>query len=58
MIEWAVILLLFLAVLVLFYKYSRIQGQVERKAREIFESWRRGEREDLENWKEQHQKMQ
>ncbi|MCK9297596.1 Holliday junction resolvase [Methanoculleus sp. YWC-01] len=56
MIEWAVILLLFLAVLVLFYKYSRIQGQVERKAREIFESWRRGEREDLENWKEQELK--
>jgi predicted Holliday junction resolvase-like endonuclease len=53
MIEWAVILLLFLALLALFYKYSRIQGQVERKARELFETWRRGEREDMEAWKEQ-----
>jgi predicted Holliday junction resolvase-like endonuclease len=53
MIEWAVILLLILAVLVLFYKYSRIQGQVERKARELFDSWRQGEREDIETWKEQ-----
>lgn len=52
MIEWAVIFLLFLALLGLFYKYSRIQGQVEQKARELFESWRRGEREDIETWKE------
>jgi predicted Holliday junction resolvase-like endonuclease len=52
MIEWAVILLLFLALLALFYKYSRIQGRVEQKARELFESWRRGEQEDIEAWKE------
>ncbi|MDD3857069.1 MAG: Holliday junction resolvase-like protein [Methanoculleus sp.] len=53
MIEWAVILLLVLAVLVLFYKYSRIRGQIEERAREVFESWRRREREDIEDWKEQ-----
>ena len=52
LIEGLVILVLFLAVLVIFYRYSRIQGQVERKARELFESWRQGEREDIEAWKE------
>ena len=52
MIEWAVILLLVLAVLVLFYKYSRIQGRIEERAQVIFESWRRREREDIEEWKE------
>ena len=52
LIEGVVILVLFLAVLVLFYRYSRIQGQVEQNAREIFETWRRGEREDIEAWKE------
>lgn len=53
MIEWAVILLLFLALLVLFYKYSKIQSRIEQKAREQFESWRRGEREDIAAWKEE-----
>lgn len=52
MIEWAVILLLVLAVLVLFYKYSRIQGRIEERAQVVFESWRRREREDIEDWKE------
>lgn len=52
MIEWIVIFLLVFAIFVLFYKYSKIQGQIEQKAREIFESWRDKEREYTENWKE------
>ncbi|KQC03540.1 MAG: Holliday junction resolvase [Methanoculleus sp. SDB] len=52
MIEWIIILLLVLAVCVLFYKYSKIQGQIEQRAREIFESWRTQEREDIDKWKQ------
>ena len=57
MIEWIVILLLFLAVLVLFYKFSKVQGQIEQKAREIFESWRQKEREDIETKKKELERL-
>lgn len=51
MIEWVLIFVLLIIILVLFYKYSKITGQVEQKAREIFNSWIQIELEKNEKWK-------
>lgn len=40
MFEWMLIFILLLVVIVLFTRYSRLKGEVERRAREIFEKWR------------------
>ncbi|WP_209690402.1 Holliday junction resolvase-like protein [Methanomicrobium sp. W14] len=47
------IILLIITTLVLFYRCSQTQGQIEQRARTIFESWRRQkEDEDTRQWKE------
>ncbi|HDR73824.1 MAG TPA: Holliday junction resolvase [Methanoculleus sp.] len=51
MFEWIVIAVLFIAVLMVLYKYTKMKGQVEQRAREIFDSWRQQEREDIDAWK-------
>lgn len=51
MIEWILILLLLGAVFILFFLYIRQTRMTESRAREIFESWRLQEREDLSRWR-------
>ncbi|ADN35848.1 Holliday junction resolvase [Methanolacinia petrolearia DSM 11571] len=51
MIEWALIFLLFIVILVLFYNYSKIKGQIEQQARVIFDSWSQKKSEDIDRWK-------
>jgi len=40
MFEWLLIFILLFTIIILFAKYSRLKGEVERRAREIFEKWR------------------
>lgn len=40
MIEWLLIFVLLIIVIVLFIEYSRLRGDVEGRARELFEVWR------------------
>jgi len=51
MFEWFLILILLAIVIVLFIKYSRLRGEIEQRARSIFETWRR---EELEIIKEEY----
>jgi len=51
MIEWIIILFLLCATFILFFLYLRQIRRIETRAREIFESWRLQEREDLSRWK-------
>ena len=51
MIEWILIFLLLSTVLILFFLYIRQTGTIESRAREIFETWRMREQDDLSRWK-------
>lgn len=51
MIEWVLIFVLLVVILILFSKYSKIKGQIEQKAREIFDSWHQKESEKIDKWK-------
>ena len=51
MIEWALILLLVLFLIYLFWKYSELKGEIENRARDIFEKWRSTELETQANEK-------
>ncbi len=51
MIEWILILFLLCVVFILFFLYIRQNRMIETRAREIFETWRLQEREDLSRWK-------
>ena len=53
MFEWLLILILLAIVVVLFIKYSRLRGEIEQRARGIFEEWRKKE---LETLKEEYDK--
>ena len=47
MFEWFLILILLIIVIILFIKYSKLRGEVEQRARDIFEKWKRKELETL-----------
>jgi len=51
MIEWILILLLVLFLIYLFWKYSELKGEIENRARDIFEKWRLTELETQANEK-------
>lgn len=51
MIEWILILLLVLFLIYLFWKYSELKGEIENRARDIFEEWRSTELETQANEK-------
>ena len=51
MIEWILILLLILFLIYLFWKYSELKGEIENRARDIFEKWRLTELETQANEK-------
>jgi predicted Holliday junction resolvase-like endonuclease len=53
MIEWILIILLVIALIYLFWKYSELRGGIESRAREIFEKWRGTELETQTNEKAQ-----
>jgi len=53
MFEWFLILILLAIVIILFIKYSRLRGEIEQRARSIFEEWRKKE---LETLKEEYDK--
>ncbi len=38
--EWFIILVLIAALIYLFWKYSQLKGEIERRARIVFEEWR------------------
>jgi predicted Holliday junction resolvase-like endonuclease len=40
MLEWLLVFLLLVAVLALFYQYSKLRGQVESRATQLFNEWR------------------
>ncbi|RQD81441.1 MAG: Holliday junction resolvase [Methanocalculus sp. MSAO_Arc2] len=52
MFEWVLILVLIIILLIVFYKYLKTQGTIEHRSREIFEAWRKSEREEIDRWKE------
>jgi len=47
LIEWLLIFVLLIIVIVLFIEYSRLRGDVEGRARELFEAWRARELDGL-----------
>jgi len=49
MLEWLLILVLLLTIIILFIKYSKLKGEIEQKAKEIFERWRNEELDILKN---------
>jgi predicted Holliday junction resolvase-like endonuclease len=51
MIEWILIILLVLFLIYLFWKYSELKGEIENRARNIFEKWRSTELETQANEK-------
>ena len=51
MIDWILILLLILFLIYLFWKYSELKGEIENRARDIFEKWRLTELETQANEK-------
>ena len=51
MIEWVLIILLVLFLIYLFWKYSELKGEIENRARDIFEKWRLTELETQANEK-------
>ncbi len=51
MIEWVLIILLVLFLIYLFWKYSELKGEIENRARDIFEKWRSTELETQANEK-------
>lgn len=51
MIEWIVVILLVVVLIFLFWKYSELKGEIEKRSREIFEKWRSTELENLANEK-------
>ena len=53
MLEWILIFLLLVIVIVLFIKYSRLKGEVEARAKSIFEKWKK---EELEGLREEYEK--
>lgn len=60
-IEWIVIILLVIALIYLFWKYSKLIGKIEHRAREIFEKWSLMELEKhakllFEEWKQKEEK--
>ena len=53
MVEWLLIFILLLIIFILFLKYSKLKGEVEQRAREIFEKWRN---EELNALKDEYEK--
>jgi len=51
MIEWVLLILLVLFLIYLFWKYSELKGEIENRARDIFEKWRLTELETQANEK-------
>jgi len=51
MTEWILIILLILFLIYLFWKYSELKGEIENRARDIFEKWRSAELETQANEK-------
>ena len=51
MIEWILIILLIIVLIYLFWKYSELKGEIENRARDIFEKWRSTELETQANEK-------
>ncbi|MCX8172974.1 MAG: hypothetical protein N3D09_05135 [Archaeoglobaceae archaeon] len=47
MIEWGFIFLLFILLIVLFFRYSELKGDLENKARIMFENWKKSEIEGI-----------
>ncbi|MCS7130123.1 MAG: hypothetical protein NZ872_01740 [Archaeoglobaceae archaeon] len=47
MIEWGFIFLLFILLIVLFLRYSELRGDLENKARIMFENWKKSEIEGI-----------
>ena len=65
MIEWILIVLLLISLIYIFWKYSELKGEIERRARAIFEQWRSTELETqvnqkaellFEEWKQREEK--
>lgn len=61
MFEWLLVFILLLIVILLFIKYSKLKGEVEQRARRIFEKWRTEElnvlREEYERRAEEKAKV-
>lgn len=53
MIEWILLILLVIVLIYLFWKYSELRGEIETRARGIFEKWRATELETQANEKAQ-----
>ncbi|RZN35303.1 MAG: Holliday junction resolvase [Methanophagales archaeon ANME-1-THS] len=53
MIEWVLLILLVIVLIYLFWKYSELRGEIETRARGIFEKWRTTELETQANEKAQ-----
>ena len=51
MIEWILIVLLLISLGYIIWKYSELKGEIERRARDIFENWRSTELETQANEK-------
>lgn len=49
MVAWIIVLLLLVALVYLFWQYAKLRGEVETRARGIFEKWRRTELETQAN---------
>ncbi|HIQ39230.1 MAG TPA: Holliday junction resolvase [Methanothermococcus okinawensis] len=53
MLEWLLIFILLFIILILSLKYSKLKGEIEQRAREIFERWRN---EELNVLKDEYEK--
>lgn len=50
MIEWVIVAILLGTLFLVLYLYVRQSSRIESRAREIFESWRTREREEMSRW--------
>ena len=48
MFEWVLIFILFTALLITFYLYAKLKGQIEVKARQMFDDWIQKVLKDIE----------
>ena len=65
MIEWIFVILLVIVLIILFWKYAELKGEIENRGRELFEGWRSTELETqakekaellFQDWMQQEEK--
>jgi predicted Holliday junction resolvase-like endonuclease len=48
MFEWVLIFILLTALLIIFYLYARLKGQIEVKARQLYDDWKQKDLKEIE----------